>query len=126
MGMYQIDRPFKGIQEYASYPYNKLYWHGKLISKAVTDNWQFGLIRRGIENGELLRAKLADGYRVYNVDVTITGREHYSYDVDRFLYHDVVIARSAIEAEARTTLKYCDRYTLTDGEGEIQVHAYMF
>lgn len=122
--MFQISKPFESLQDYADYPHSKLYWHGKLIGKAITDNWQFCRIKAGIENGGLLKAELAEGYKYYNCDTTIIARSTYASELDEFNYHETIIARSALEAKAKVILDKCNYFHFEDGDVQILVDAY--
>lgn len=122
--MYQIGKPFESLQDYAEYPHNKLYWHGKLIGKAVTDNWQFCRINRGIKDGSLLKAELINGYKYYNCDITVKSIRNYEYEVKTYECSRTVIARTALEAKAKVTLEYCDLFKFDDSDDEIFIDAY--
>lgn len=112
--MYRIASPFKDVQDYANYPHNKLYFHGKLIGKSITDNWQFRKIKNDIENGWLLKAELDNGFKYYNVDVTVDHN-----DIEQtFEYSMTIIARSYLEAKCKAILQLIDRYGLTEEENE--------
>lgn len=119
MGMFKIGGRFESLQDYAEYPYNKLYWHGTLIGKAITDNWQFRKIKAGIESGYLRRAELADGYHAYDVDVSI---EPVGWDGESKLHisPQIVIARSEEEVKKRVVQKYRRKYGFTDADGVIR------
>lgn len=120
MGIYKIGEPFKNVQEFADYPHNKLYFHGKLIGKPIVDNWQFRLIRGNIENGALLKAELSDGYKYYYADVEI-------FDNDSelsFCCNLDVIARNSLEAKCKVILKIINEYNLTDEDIDIRVDVY--
>lgn len=114
MGIYKISEPFKNIQDYADYPHNRLYFHGKLIGKPIVDNWQFRLIKNSIENGSLLKATLNDGYKYYNADV----------DVFDFHFTLNVIARNSLEAKCKVILKMINDYNATDEDLDIRVDVY--
>lgn len=120
MGIYRIGEPFKNVQEFADYPHNKLYFHGKLIGKPIVDNWQFRLIQGSIENGALLKAELSDGYKYYYADVEI-------FDNDSelsFCRNLDVIARNSLEAKCKVILKIINEYNMTDEDIDIRVDVY--
>ena len=120
MGIYKIGEPFKNVQEFADYPHNKLYFHGKLIGKPIVDNWQFRLIRGNIENGALLKAELSGGYKYYYADVEI-------FDNDSelsFCRNLDVIARNSLEAKCKVILKIINEYNMTDEDIDIRVDVY--
>lgn len=120
MGIYKIGEPFKNVQDFADYPHNKLYFHGKLIGTPIVDNWQFRLIKGNIENGALLKAELSDGYKYYNADINIwdnDGEMGFSRTLN-------VIARNALEAKCKAILKMIDGYNMTDEDIDIEVNVY--
>lgn len=79
MGIYEKGEKIKSIEEYSTYPFSHLYAHGKLIGKSITDNWQYRLLKNGIENGWLCKAKLTEGYKRYHVEI------HISFQYSRFV-----------------------------------------
>lgn len=119
MGMFKISAPFKNIQDYADYPHNRLYFRGKIIGKCITDNWQYRLICRHIEDGALLKAELNPEYRYYNVIATLCSREF----SDRIPFHLTVIARNKIEAECKAILNIIEKYNLTTDNYSIETEA---
>lgn len=62
---------FADINDYDSYSYSHLYYHGHLIGKSITDNWQYRMINNGIKNGYIKKAKLNDGFSLYLIDVCV-------------------------------------------------------
>lgn len=121
MGIYKIGEPFKNVQDFADYPHNKLYFHGKLIGKSIVDNWQFRLINNNIENGSLLKATLNDGYKYYNADMDI-----FDNDVETDFHFTLnVIARNPLEAKCKAILKMINDYNATDEDLDIRVNVYM-
>ena len=68
MGAFKIGKKFQDIKEYCDYPYSHLYFYGRLIGKAVVDNWQFRKIVNDIKYGNLQKAELNDGYKLYEVN----------------------------------------------------------
>ena len=120
MGIYKIGEPFKSVQDFADYPHNKLYFHGKLIGKPIVDNWQFRLIKNSIENGGLLKATLNDSYKYYNADVDI-----FDNDADmNFHYTLNIIARSPLEAKCKAILKIINDYNATDEDIDMKVDVF--
>ncbi len=120
MGIYKIGEPFKSVQDFADYPHNKLYFHGKLIGKPIVDNWQFRLIKNSIENGGLLKATLNDSYKYYNADVDI-----FDNDADmNFHYTLNIIARNPLEAKCKAILKIINDYNATDEDIDMKVDVF--
>lgn len=122
MGIFRIGGVFKDIQDYADYPHNRLYAHGKIIGKAITDNWQFRMIKNGIELGWLLKAELNPEYRYYNVTATLCSREF----PDRIPFHLTVIARNTIEAKCKAVLNVIQKYNLTTDNYDIETEVEIF
>lgn len=118
MGIFRIGEPFKNIQDYADYPHNRLYFHGKIIGKSVTDNWQYRMISRCIKDGSFLKAELNPEYRYYNIEANIQDK---NYD-DTIELQFCVIARSVLEAKSKATLKIINDYHLIDDN--IHIKAY--
>ena len=122
MGIFKLGEPFKNVQEYVDYPHNRLYAHGKIIGKAITDNWQFRMIKNGIEQGWLQKAELNPEYRYYNATVTLCSREF----SDRIPFHLAVIARNAIEAKCKAVLNVIQKYDLTTDNYDIETEVEIF
>lgn len=66
-----MDQPFKDMNEYSEYSFSHLYDHGRLLGKAITDNWQYRTLYNRIQQGVLYKAKLAEGYRLYTVTALV-------------------------------------------------------
>lgn len=92
------------MDEYASYPYTHLYYHGKLIGKSITDNWQFRLIHSGVKNGWLRKAKLNDGFHYYKVYILIDGLK----------FIENIIERSKDKAVAKLVRKFRKENIIAD------------
>lgn len=122
MGIFRIGGAFKDIQDYADYSHNRLYYHGKLIGKVITDNWQFRKIRNNIENGALLKAELNPEYRYYNVTATLCSKEF----PDRIPFHLNIIARNTIEARCKAVLQIIQKYNLTTDNYDIETEVEFF
>lgn len=122
MGIFRIGEPFKDMQDYADYPHNRLYYHGKLVGKVITDNWQFRKIRNDIETAALLKAELNPEYRYYNVTATLCSREF----PDRIPFHLTVIVRNTIEAKCKAVLSVIQKYNLTTDNYDIETEVEIF
>ena len=122
MGIFRIGGVFKDIQDYADYSHNRLYYHGKLIGKVITDNWQFRKIRNDIENGAFLKAELNPEYRYYNVTATLCSKEF----PDRIPFHLNIIARNIIEAKCKAVLQIIQKYNLTTDNYDIETEVEIF
>lgn len=121
MRVFKIGEPFKSIQDYADYPHSKLYFHGRLIGKSIVDNWQFRMIRRCIEYGELLKAELNEGYKYYNVDFEVVDND----DECEYAFTINSIARSPLEAKCKALLKAIENYNFTDENIDIKTDVYI-
>lgn len=121
MRVFKIGEPFKSIQDYADYPHSKLYFHGRLIGKSIVDNWQFRMIKRCIEYGELLKAELNEGYKYYNVDFEVVDND----DECEYAFTINSIARSPLEAKCKALLKAIEHYNYTDENIDIKTDVYI-
>lgn len=83
MNKFVISDTFADMNEYASYPYTHLYYHGKIVGKAITDNWQFRMIHGGVKYGWLRKAKLNDEFHYYQVHILIDGLEFIQNIIER-------------------------------------------
>lgn len=98
MGAFVIDEPFIDIKEYSDYPYSHLYDHGRLLGKAITDNWTYRTLCNRIKSGDLCKARLSDGYKLY----TATALVFIDYFTKpEFTYVCVFPARDKKEAERK-------------------------
>lgn len=121
MGIFKIGQPFKNIQDYADYQHNRLYYHGKIIGKCVTDNWQYRMICRCIKDGSLLKAELNPEYKYYNIEANVQDKR---YD-DLLEFQFCVIARGTLEAKSKAMLKIINDYHLfNDNMFQIDIKAY--
>lgn len=59
------------MNEYANYSFSHLYDHGRLLNKAITDNWQYRILYNRIKQGVLCKAKLSEGYKLYTVTALV-------------------------------------------------------
>ena len=129
MGAFKIGDRFQSVQEYCDYPYSHLFFHGKVIGKAVTDNWQFRKIMNDIEHGNLCKAKLNDGYKLYEVTASVF--DAYSYPSKPYICKAKFVAKSIDEAEKKM-IKYrlfgeCTgtyinhEYEYNDGSGIVKI-----
>lgn len=115
MGAFKIGDKFLNIQEYCDYPYSHLFFRGKVIGKAVTDNWQFRKIANDIKYGNLRKAELNDGYKLYEVTALVF--DNYSYATKPFISKARFVAKSADEAEKKM-IKYRYSGVFADNHGE--------
>lgn len=131
MGAFKIGDKFDNIEEYCNYPYSHLFFHGKVIGKAITDNWQFRAIENGIKYGYLRKAELNDGYKLY--EVTALSFDNYTYATKPFVSKAKFVAKSVEEAEKKM-IKYrllihgeCNgthgnhEYEYNDGSGTVKM-----
>ena len=81
MAAYKKGDQFKDIVEYSTYPLQFLYFYDKLIGKAITDNWQYRMIKRCIEDGHLSKAELNEGFKRYkvNIQIFVNGSPEYEF-----------------------------------------------
>ena len=98
MGAFKIGEKFQNIKEYCDYPYSHLFFHDKVIGKAVTDNWQFRKIANDIEFGNLRKAELNDGYKLYEVTASVF--DNYASKAE-YVHTARFVAKSAAEAEKK-------------------------
>lgn len=102
MGAFKIGDKFNSVEEYCSYPYSHLFFHGKLIGKAITDNWQFRKIAHDIEYGNLRKAEINDEYKLYEVTALVFT----CFDTKpEFVHKAKFVAKSVREAEKKM-IKY--------------------
>lgn len=122
MGAFKIGSKFDGIEEYCNYPYSHLFFYDKLISKAITDNWQFRKIISDIKYGNLRKAELNDGYKLYEVTALVF--DNYSYATKPFTYKAKFVAKNVAEAEKKM-IKYrlMDEHTGIYGNHEYEYNA---
>lgn len=103
---YIIGEPFESIVEYERYPLSQMFFHGRLIGKAVTDNWQYRFLKNQIINGWLRKAKLNKGYDLYSITVLMFSE----YDSKPISSNKRCVAKSKLDAEKyaiRNLKKYC-------------------
>lgn len=74
MGAFKIGERFKSLQEYDEYPYTHLFFHDRLVGKAITDNWQYRKLVNDLKMGYLKKAELNDEYAVYEVKFEMLDR----------------------------------------------------
>lgn len=115
MGAFKIGSKFDSIKEYCDYPYSHLFFNGKVIGKAITDNWQFRQIENGIKSGYLRKAELNDGYKSY--EVTALDFDAYGYATKPSISKAKFVAKSADEAEKKM-IKYRYSGMLADNHWE--------
>lgn len=131
MGAFKIGDKFQNMQEYCDYPYSHLFFHGKVIGKAITDNWQFRKIINDIKYGNLRKAELSNGYKLYEVTAFVF--DNFSYATKPFIYKAKFVAKNADEAEKKM-IKYrlfgeCagthinHEYEYNDGSGIVKMKA---
>lgn len=129
MGAFKIGDKFDSIEEYCNYPYSHLFFYGKVINKAIVDNWQFRKIKKDIEYGGLRKAELNDGYKIYEVTALVF--DNYRYATEPFAYKSKFVAKSADEAEKKM-IKYrllgectgthnSHEYEYNDGSGIVKM-----
>lgn len=120
MGAFKIGNKFDSIEEYCNYPYSHLFYHDKVIGKAVTDNWQFCKIENDIKYGYLRKATLNDGYKLY--EVTASSFDNGTYATKPYVSKAKFVAKSVDEAEKKM-IKYRFGY---DSFGYYANHEYEF
>ena len=98
MGAFKIGDKFLNIQEYCDYPYSHLFFHGKVIGKAVTDNWQFRKIANDIKYDNLRKAELNEGYKLYEVTASVFN--NFASKAE-YVQTAKFVAKSAAEAEKK-------------------------
>lgn len=112
MKQFVIGEKFADMNDYSNYTYSHLFYHGKLIGKSITDNWQFRMLRNAIVCGFLKKAKLNDGFDVYCVKVT----------TDDSTYEHTTIACSKTKAISKAKKKlFCGAIFLDDYTIEAEV-----
>ena len=131
MGAFKMGDKFNSVEEYCSYPYSHLFFHGKLIGKAITDNWQFRKIVNDIEFGNLRKAELNDGYKLY--EVTALTFDNYTFATKPFVVKAKFVAKSADEAEKKIIkTRFCGEclgtyinheFEFSDGSGIVKTKA---
>lgn len=102
MGAFKIGDKFLNIQEYCDYPYSHLFFHGKVIGKAVTDNWQFRKIANDIKYDNLRKAELNEGYKLYKVTASVF--DNFASKAE-YVQAAKFVAKSVAEAEKKM-IKY--------------------
>lgn len=102
MGAFKIGDKFLNIQEYCDYPYSHLFFHGKVIGKAVTDNWQFRKIANDIKYDNLRKAELKEGYKLYEVAASVF--DNFASKAE-YVQTAKFVAKSVAEAEKKM-IKY--------------------
>lgn len=102
MGAFKIGDKFLNMQEYCDYPYSHLFFHGKVISKAVTDNWQFRKIANDIKYDNLRKAELNEGYKLYEVRASVF--DNFASKAE-YVQTAKFVAKSVAEAEKKM-IKY--------------------
>lgn len=102
MGAFKIGDKFLNMQEYCDYPYSHLFFHGKVISKAVTDNWQFRKIANDIKYENLRKAELNEGYKLYEVMASVF--DNFASKAE-YVQTAKFVAKSVAEAEKKM-IKY--------------------
>lgn len=86
MGAFKIGERFNSLQEYDEYPYTHLFFHDRLVGKAIIDNWQYRKVVSDLKMGWLKKAELNDGYAVYEVKFTMLDRRYH----DEFVWSYVL------------------------------------
>lgn len=99
MGAFVKDSPFKDIKEYSEYPFSHLYDNGRLLGKAITDNWQYRVLCNRIQSGVLCKAKLADEYKIFSVSALMFTKG--DYDTKPLTITRDFTAKNAKEAEKK-------------------------
>lgn len=102
MGAFKIGDKFLNMQEYCDYPYSHLFFHGKVIGKAVTDNWQFRKIANDIKCDNLRKAELNEGYKLYEVTASVF--DNFASKAE-YVQIAKFVAKSVAEAEKKM-IKY--------------------
>ena len=108
MGAFKVGERFENIQDYCDYPYSHLYFHDKIIGKTITDNWQFRKIKQDIELGNLKKAEINNGYKIY--EVTALSFDNYAYATKPLVIKARFVTKSVKEAEKKMI-----RYRLFNG-----------
>lgn len=112
MKQFVIGERFADMNDYSNYTYTHLFYHGKLIGKSITDNWQFHMLRNAIMCGLLKKAKLNDGFNMYCVKIT----------VDNFTCEYITVACSKTKAISKIKKKlFCGATFLDDYIMEAEV-----
>lgn len=98
MGAFKIGDKFLNVQEYCDYPYSHLFFHGKVIGKAITDNWQFRKIANDIKYDNLRKAELNEGYKLYEVTASVF--DNFASKAE-YVQTAKFVAKSVAEAEKK-------------------------
>lgn len=116
MGVFAIGDTIKSVDEYGNYRGTHLYFHGSLIGKSITDNWQFRLISNGIKDGFFNRAKAAEGCYIYKVILLLFDTAIYNSKPIKFTH---VVADRSPEKAIQGCIKMHDiKYKNTFVQGE--------
>lgn len=118
LGAFKIGEPFADIKEYSDYPFSHLYDHGRLLGKAITDNWQYRVLCNRINQGALHKAELAEGYSLYSVMAVVFTDFNTKPDYTKT---QIFPARNEKEAERKMILAFCRELLSTGVE-----HEYIF
>lgn len=110
---YEIGEPFKDIQDYENYQFHQLFFHERMIGRAIVDNWQYRFLKHNIENGNLRKGKLINGYNLYDVRIAI----FYDFDTVPFIYKRKITAKSKEEVE-REVVKLENDHCFCSFKGE--------
>ena len=117
MAAYKQGDQFKDIVEYSTYPLQFLYFYDKLIGKAITDNWQYRMIKRCIADGHLSKAELNEGFNRYKVNIQIFASANDDTPEYELRPYECV-AQNCEEAEKKAYKSQFAKETLPIGNGK--------
>ena len=116
MKKFAIGDNFSDINDYATYPYSHLFFHGNLVGKAITDNWQYRMIYNNILNGSLKKAKLNDGLFFYRINISCPYIDF--HEETQLSWYYKIIAESEVQAK-ELAVKKLKKEGITKAELEL-------
>lgn len=102
MGAFKIGERFNSLQEYDEYPYTHLFFHDRLVGKAITDNWQYRKLVNDLKMGYLKKAELNGEYAVYEVKFEMFERRYH----DEFVWSYVLTGMCEADVISRAMRKF--------------------